>query len=222
MKIIMTLDSLLDTRRPLYNDTTNFLGRVIDSPEVQELYAKRDKDILKNVKETNIGRLLILVRSFNDAYVEANKMTEDVSLTLNTYPYLLNDSEIDKLYTVLKVRYRVDRVVYEEPCLEYFKYYDVVIDYDGLANLDRALSTIKDINANVLHGLMETKLIVPKLFFSHDTLEDLLLQVKYEELDKYFEQMMREYEPLVGLEMVDIDFFNNAVGLYAPKEDKEV
>lgn len=213
--ICVTLDSIIDTRWHLYDvEISQYRNRLLDTEKELELYRLRDNSFLKNPKKTNIERLLMVLKSrvntFSEHVLQNNKA---FNIVINTYPYILSREESVNLYKGFKLSYTFAddlKVVCEEPTANNFSTYDVVVDYDGLFNLDNMIKEIYDEDLQSLHNLTntldDTTLIVPSI------LQDAEIANKVVKNGSgpltFFKQMMKEYTPLIRLEVVDLNFFN--------------
>lgn len=219
IKIMVTLDSMLDTRRILLGEVKeDYTYRVIDDLNMRSKYLDRDSSILKikGLKPTNIHKLLIHIKAQHEAYCIVSGTSPDAVVVINTYPYMLSDKDMNTLHKIYSKDYTFAnevKVINEKPTLTSYKSYDSIIDYDGLRSIETILKDIDEevLDHTTLMGLEKVTLYIPALVYDLHYLKEVMKQV--DDLQIFFEQLMKEYTPVINLEVVDVNFFNNTKGL---------
>ena len=225
-KMMITLDSLIDTRRPIYEELglidnkDKYIYRVLEDVEVQKRMLTRDRNMLfvDGIGETNINRLIAIISSSIKTYAITENKEPNIHCYVNTFPYIISLEEQKKLqlaYTMKYKTFHTVEVVCEEPTITSMESYDVIIDYNGLTNIETAIKDLEgspysDIK-NSLARLNEVTMYIPALMYDEHYLTELLKQ--NDDIELFFINMMKEYTPIIRLEVVDLNFFNNTTGI---------
>lgn len=122
--ILVELDALLDTRittlcrcnpaagaymmmdpywERLSDDFEKYTEGMVTNEAFREMYGKRDRDTLIAAKATNM--CLLLTQIFNELGTQqvASPLVEDLVLTVNFYPYVLEPNEVEAYLTNISV-----------------------------------------------------------------------------------------------------------------------
>jgi len=225
-KVMITLDSLIDVRRPIYEELglidnkDKYIYRILEDVEVQKRMLSRDRGFLfvDGVGETNINRLIAVISSSIKTYSIAENREPQIHCYVNTFPYIINLEEQKKLqlaYTMKYKTFHTVEVVCEEPTITSMESYDAIIDYNGLSNIETAIKDLEDSPHNEIQSslakLSEVTMYCPALLYNEHYLIELLKQNS--DITQFFISMMKEYTPIIRLEIVDLNFFNNTTGI---------
>jgi len=209
MRTLIFLDSILDTRLVIeeaYNGTQpkNWESRTKD--RYREEYLTRDVRILYKAKSTRIDKLLVYLHTMLKSYeVDVEQRSEKDEVFVNVFPY--SGFDTTGLQKVLAKKFHIYGtvvIINENPSIPRYKSMDLIIDYDALIHLELALSEIKrEETMQAISGMEETMLVTPMSTNAIPTLED-----DGRDFLSMMDSLMKEYTPVVRLEVVDVAFFN--------------
>jgi len=98
-------DKLKDLLIPKYlNRTTNKLSDIVsgvDDDLIKEGYANRDLTTLQSSKATNLVKELAVFIHKHTSVLEEDPLRADVTLVINTYPYILDKATTKELFLAL-------------------------------------------------------------------------------------------------------------------------
>lgn len=218
--ILTDLDSLFDTRLGIafaissqdtirsiednsyYNRVYNSIGNI--PPIVLEaFYNRRNKQILKYCKPTAIFNLLLDQFIDNRDDIRNNEVKEEIKIVVNTYPYLLSDSESVTLLGQLSRMFGTPNIELVNlskdeltPDWIHQNQIQTAFLYSGLEWLDYQIAKT-DIDKNPINNLL---LVIPALARSKQ--EDVVL-------DKSFFLLLKEKMKIFAdLIIIDVKYFS--------------
>ena len=203
VNIYSDLDSIFDTRYPIIEFTgisvDEYVGRHSDNfryigSSFKRLYKNRNRNHLFRADVTRIPIFIELAISDKIEQLELEEETADISVTINIYPYILNDMERKGLEeSIINWISYVDEVniIYKEPDRWVTEEYSIVVMYDGMSFIEY-LDVIYNIVKNPIVDLL---LIVPGL------VDDETIVTNY---DKFFEDLTVSLSPICDIQFIDI------------------
>ena len=202
-KIYIDIDSILDTRKSLLDrlgiDVINYIDRESDNfkfiglKNFREFYKHRNRVILNNAKITFILEDLKDIIAFKRGNIRDGNT--EVTITVNMYPYVCLDSELDYIRTVLMNVFNnevsVDFINEEATEKILSEHYSVVM-YDGFSYLNKYAETLKS------NPKPDTILMIPALVDDTSAIKDF---------DKLMGWLMETYSPYINLQPLKVNRF---------------
>ena len=199
-KILITLDSILDTRISTLLEYTNYkidseyFNRITDNfkgigaSNFRYLMSKRNRDILIKSKRTKAYLLLPSIIAEMKVKLSREQNNNPVEIYIDFYPYELADRERELIKSSLQ-RIVTNGVIIKEAFNDDWKDYSIIIDYYGIEKLDKL------IYKNLRYP--EKSLIVPQIVDN---------ELYYN--DNYSKGLNAIYRDYIDLVIVDSVMFN--------------
>jgi len=208
VKVYTDLDSLFDTRATLLSaiddiDIKQYLTRDNDNFDnigeatFKLLYSRRDRDLLRASDTTPVKEILVSVIMDIKATHVATGHSDDITLSVNHYPYLLNDDDKSGILTMLRNKFN-DRIeyelVYRSPRELDLLSYSAFVSYDAMSIANEMInkSKLKD------NPLPDVIMVLPAL---------LPQGMSNADKDKYFLGLMEALRGFIDIQFVNITHF---------------
>jgi len=218
-KIYVDVDSLLDTRFALLSFLDSELAgkallkdyyhsRLVDSfglidfYRFKEFYRFRNKKLLPLSVKTKITDIIIQEISYVTLNPHIREVVKIPTLTINTFPYRLTESEKENLVkaissTLPNLEYKIE-VTYFNPykdLTDFDDYYSIIM-YDGIEWLENhiVVSNMKEKNKP------DTRLYIPALLRSFVPDDEKLIKQTFEDLKNYMSYF-------IDLKPINVDYF---------------